>query len=88
MAKERCRVCGKKVKVQIQKNTGYCSAQHQEVDDLLTRYRELQDYEPVTRAGESAIAREQGEVWRAYVKACGKAGIEPASSESPRLGEW
>ena len=25
MAKERCRVCGKKIKVQIQKNTGYCS---------------------------------------------------------------
>lgn len=26
MAKERCRVCGKRVRVQIQKNTGYCSA--------------------------------------------------------------
>jgi len=33
MAKERCRLCGKKVRVQIQKNTGYCSQKHQEMAD-------------------------------------------------------
>lgn len=31
MAKERCRTCGKKVRVQIQKNTGYCSTKCQEI---------------------------------------------------------
>ena len=29
---ERCHVCGKKVKVQIQKNTGYCSAKCEEAE--------------------------------------------------------
>ena len=88
MAKERCRVCGKKVKVQIQKNTGYCSAQHQEVGVLLERYRELQNTEGLTAWDESRIAVDQGVVWRAYLEACEKAGVEPASSENPRLGEW
>lgn len=29
MAKERCKVCNKPVKMQIMKNTGYCCALHQ-----------------------------------------------------------
>lgn len=29
---ETCRTCGQEVKVQIQKNTGYCSAKCAEVD--------------------------------------------------------
>lgn len=86
--KERCRVCGKKVKVQIQKNTGYCSAQHQEIGELLARYRELQDFEPLTLEADKAISREWGQTWRAYIKACKKAGIQPESSENPRLGDW
>lgn len=77
-------MCGKKVKVQIQKNTGYCSAKHQEIGELLARYHELQSLEGLTVDWETAIAREQGQVWRAYLKACKKAGVEPESSEKPR----
>ena len=33
MAKERCRVCGKKVRVQIQKNTGYCTPTCKELQE-------------------------------------------------------
>lgn len=55
---------------------------------LLERYRELQNLEGVTIEDERAIAREQGQVWRDYVRACERAGIRPASSESPRLGHW
>lgn len=96
MAKERCRTCGKKVKVQIQKNTGYCSAQHQEEGDvhrvgrdlLLARYRELQNSEAATIEGDKILSREWGKAWRAYVKACKKAGVTPESPDSPDLGRW
>lgn len=85
---EPCRICGKEVKVQIQKNTGYCSAKHQEIGDLLARFRELQNAEGLTAEDDKIISREWGKAWRAYIKACKRAGIEPESSENPRLGDW
>jgi hypothetical protein len=54
--------------------------------DALAECRRLQNCEGATWESELRIAKAQGEAWRAYMRLCVVEGIEPVSSESPRLG--